>query len=160
MPQMQQLAQLEADRSKQQQQQQQLQKGQELRSSGSTSCSKSCLLAVGKHVEGPGWPSWMDGFVAKPELWKFVAVATNHRMDGEQLACLCKALLQQQGQQEQQEQQQKQKLQEQQQKQKLLEKETPGAASRSAPPGPAGVCWGVACMQHRIVGSLGASTGC
>jgi hypothetical protein len=57
--------------------------------------SKTCLLAIGAHIEGRRLPYWLNGFVDTSTLWHFVATATRHRMRGEQLATLYKGIRQQ-----------------------------------------------------------------
>jgi hypothetical protein len=97
-PQMQRLAQLEADRVEQQEQQQQQQHERQ----AAAQESKECLLAIGAHIEGAWWPAWMEGLVYGSGAWAFVSKAAQHRMSGEQLARLYRAMLQQQPQRQQQ----------------------------------------------------------
>jgi hypothetical protein len=46
--------------------------------------AEACLVAIGGHIEGAKWPSWVDGLVTPARLWSFVAEAT--RLCGDQLA--------------------------------------------------------------------------
>jgi hypothetical protein len=61
---------------------------QKLQDRCSATIIKQHLLAVGEHIEGHGWPAWLDcyfGIVTLPQLWHAVSGLARHRGGGMQL---------------------------------------------------------------------------